>query len=179
MLGKRQVIQYSKWKKVKSLSRVWPFATPWTVTYQVPLSMGFSRQEYWGGLPFPSLFYIVKIVNNYSKILSIICIIAYYPLPVTMFWFNLKDLVVFFLTCFIFLFLPQGLNVMLLVVRNFSLLLSHPHSSRVVISSETLSWRPLSFLPPHLNYCYTFHISLYQMINCDLLKINIIFILYP
>ena len=30
------------------------FATPWTVAHQVPLSMGFSRQEYWGGLPFPS-----------------------------------------------------------------------------------------------------------------------------
>ena len=41
-------------KKVKSLSRVGLFATPWTVAYQVPLSMGFSRQEYWSGLPFPS-----------------------------------------------------------------------------------------------------------------------------
>ena len=41
-------------KKVKSLSRVRLFATPWTVAYQAPLSMGFSRQEYWSGLPFPS-----------------------------------------------------------------------------------------------------------------------------
>ena len=40
--------------KVKSLSRVWLFATPWTVVYQAPPSMGFSRQEYWSGLPFPS-----------------------------------------------------------------------------------------------------------------------------
>ena len=40
--------------KVKSLSRVQLFATPWTVAYQAPLSMGFSRQEYWSGLPFPS-----------------------------------------------------------------------------------------------------------------------------
>ena len=40
--------------KVKSLSRVRLFATPWTVAYQAPLSMGFSRQEYWSGLPFPS-----------------------------------------------------------------------------------------------------------------------------
>ena len=38
----------------KSLSRVQLFATPWTVAYQAPLSMGFSRQEYWSGLPFPS-----------------------------------------------------------------------------------------------------------------------------
>ena len=42
-----------KWK-VKSLSRVRLFATPWTVAYQAPPSMGFFRQEYWSGLPFPS-----------------------------------------------------------------------------------------------------------------------------
>ena len=40
--------------KVKSLSHVQLFATPWTVAHQVPLSMGFSRQEYWSGFPFPS-----------------------------------------------------------------------------------------------------------------------------
>ena len=40
--------------KVKLLSRVRLFATPWTVAYQAPQSMGFSRQEYWSGLPFPS-----------------------------------------------------------------------------------------------------------------------------
>ena len=40
--------------KVKSLSRVQLFATPWTVAYQAPPSMGFSRQEYWSVLPFPS-----------------------------------------------------------------------------------------------------------------------------
>ena len=44
-----------KWKvKVKSLSCVWLFMAPWTVAYQAPPSMGFSRQEYWSGLPFPS-----------------------------------------------------------------------------------------------------------------------------
>ena len=42
----------SEW--VKLLSRVWLFATPWTIAHQAPLSMGFSRQEYWSGLPFPS-----------------------------------------------------------------------------------------------------------------------------
>ena len=40
--------------KVRSLSRVRFFATPWTVAYQAPPSVGFSRQEYWSGLPFPS-----------------------------------------------------------------------------------------------------------------------------
>ena len=40
--------------KVKSFSHVQLFATPWTVAYQALPSMGFSRQEYWSGLPFPS-----------------------------------------------------------------------------------------------------------------------------
>ena len=45
-----------KWKvKVKSLSRVRLLAIPWTAAYQAPPSMGFSRQEYWSGLPLPSL----------------------------------------------------------------------------------------------------------------------------
>ena len=46
-----------KWKvKVKSLSCVWLLATPWTTAYQAPPSMGFSRQEYWSGVPLPSPF---------------------------------------------------------------------------------------------------------------------------
>ena len=44
----------AKTVKVKSLSHVQLFATPWTVAYQAPPSMGFSGQEYWSGLPFPS-----------------------------------------------------------------------------------------------------------------------------
>ena len=44
-----------KWKvKVKSLSRVWLPATPWTAADQAPPSMGFSRQEHWSGVPLPS-----------------------------------------------------------------------------------------------------------------------------
>ena len=45
-----------KWKvKVKLLSRVRFLVTPWTAAHQAPLSMGFSRQEYWSGVPLPSL----------------------------------------------------------------------------------------------------------------------------
>ena len=45
-----------KWKvKVKSLSRVQPSATPWTAAYQAPLSMGFSRQQYWSGMPLKAI----------------------------------------------------------------------------------------------------------------------------
>ena len=44
-----------KWKvKVKSLSRVRLLVTPWTSAYQAPASIGFSRQEYWSGVPLPS-----------------------------------------------------------------------------------------------------------------------------
>ena len=42
------------WSEWKSLSCVWPFVTQWTAAHQAPLSMEFSRQEYWSGLPFPS-----------------------------------------------------------------------------------------------------------------------------
>ena len=53
-----------KWKvKVKSISHVWLLATPWTATYQAPPSMGFSRQEYWNGVPLPSLFPVLDFSN--------------------------------------------------------------------------------------------------------------------
>ena len=58
-----------KWKvKVKSLSRVWLLATPWTAAYQTPLSMGFSRQEYWSGVPLPSpLEEFTVVFSLYSR----------------------------------------------------------------------------------------------------------------
>ena len=52
-----------KWKvKVKSFSRVRLFSTLWTAAYQAPLSMGFSRQEYWSGVPSPSPAEYISIV---------------------------------------------------------------------------------------------------------------------
>ena len=73
-----------KWKvKVKSLSRVLLLATPWTAAYQAPLSMGFSWQEYWSGVPLPSpthtlgcSYYLLKIVNK-----EILMGVAWYPTP--------------------------------------------------------------------------------------------------
>ena len=65
-MGKKKIIEIGDlksfiqglklWKREndKSLSGVWLFVTTWTVAHQVPLSMKFSRQEYWSGLPFPS-----------------------------------------------------------------------------------------------------------------------------
>ena len=52
--------------KVKSLSCVWLFTTPWTAAHQAPPSMGFSRQEYWGGVPLPSRNYSLPIHLNHS-----------------------------------------------------------------------------------------------------------------
>ena len=60
-----------KWKvKVKSLSRVRLLATPWTAAHQAPPSMGFSRQEYWSGVPLPSL-----------KMICIRCLLHSCPSP--------------------------------------------------------------------------------------------------
>ena len=68
-----------KWKvKVKLLSHVRLFATPWTTAYQAPPSMGFSRQEYWSGVPLPSpsalkepwdMFLIFNFDNLEGKVL--------------------------------------------------------------------------------------------------------------
>ena len=58
-------IPVSEWW-VKSLSRVRLFVTPWTVAHQAPPSMGFFRQEYWSGAPFPSpsfLWMVIKIMG--------------------------------------------------------------------------------------------------------------------
>ena len=49
---KKRWQEYTERKKEKSLSCIWLFATPWTAASQAPPSMGFSRQEYWSGLPF-------------------------------------------------------------------------------------------------------------------------------
>ena len=55
-----------KWKvKVKSLSHVWLLATPWTAAHQAPPSMGFSRQEYWSGVPSPSPDTWILMANSY------------------------------------------------------------------------------------------------------------------
>ena len=63
-----------QWKvKMKSLSRVWLLATPWTAAYQAPPSMGFSRQEYWSGLPLLSTLGCYRALfgfpERYSKFL--------------------------------------------------------------------------------------------------------------
>ena len=57
-----------KWKlKVKSLSCVQLLTTPWTAAYQAPPSMGFSRQEYWGGLPLSSPWQYIACSKHFSS----------------------------------------------------------------------------------------------------------------
>ena len=66
-----------KWKvKVKLLSRVWLFATPWTAAYQAPLSMGFSRQEYWSGVPLPSPKFNSTLMQTFPSTRSPLCVHA-------------------------------------------------------------------------------------------------------
>ena len=63
----------SAWKckvKVKSLSRVRLFSTPWTAAHQAPPSMGLSRQEYWSGVPSPSPLKCLVVWKNIVKCLS-------------------------------------------------------------------------------------------------------------
>ena len=54
--------------KVNLLSCVWLLATPWTAAYQAPPPMGFSRQEYWSGVPLPSLFTEVLIYTSFPMV---------------------------------------------------------------------------------------------------------------
>ena len=53
---------------MKLLSRVWLFATPWTVAHYASPSMGFSRQEYWNGLPFPSPVHKSEKWKSHSRV---------------------------------------------------------------------------------------------------------------
>ena len=63
-----------KWKvKVKSLSSVWPSATPWTAAHQAPPSMGFSRQEYWSG-PLSRWFWNWVLWNFKSQMMTCLCL---------------------------------------------------------------------------------------------------------
>ena len=72
-MGCHFLLQCMKVKvKVKSLSRVRLLATPWTAAHQAPPSMGFSRQEYWSGLPLPSprkcsSFILLQVVDQFSQ----------------------------------------------------------------------------------------------------------------
>ena len=62
--------------KVWSLSRIRLFATLWIVAHQAPLTMGFPRQEYWSGLPFPSLGDLPDPGIELTSGTSVLCIVG-------------------------------------------------------------------------------------------------------
>ena len=77
--------------KVKSPSRARLLATPWTTAYQAPPSMGISRQEYWSGVPLPSLIYglfvpficVFQILHTLFRCLFIyLSLVQWHPTPV-------------------------------------------------------------------------------------------------
>ena len=69
-----------KWKvKVKSLSCVQLLATPWTAAYQASPSMGFSRQEYWSGVPLPSPLYYARSFKSVKTNFLILTVVKHFP----------------------------------------------------------------------------------------------------
>ena len=71
--------------KVKSLSHVWLFVTPWTEAHQAPPSMGFSRQEYWSGVPLPSPTSLSHVYFPSPSTRTLIKLTPHCPTEVT-FW---------------------------------------------------------------------------------------------
>ena len=84
-----------KWKvKVKSLSHVRLLSTPWTAAYQAPPSMGFSRQEYWSGVPSPYVL-IILLFSGYF-------VIPFFPFDLFVIWFSVVGMLRFFYLLCIF-----------------------------------------------------------------------------
>jgi len=114
---------WTKWKvKVKSLSRVWLSATPWTAAYQAPPSMGFSRQEYWGGLSLPSLVWWLRKSNTcYAHMGHLGFFLC--EVPAQVFW-SLKILVLSFKTWSVKVFYHHGILRYMIYVLQISCLTS-------------------------------------------------------
>ena len=132
-----------KWKvKVKSLGRVRLLATPWTTAYQAPPSMGFSRQEYWSGVPLPSPYEVllplrtvlVVVIWKFTSILYFLIEITILSLP------RLEDLRLSFTFPS---FLSQDRSIISCLFFYFSFLL--PLSPLLLSPFASLSL-PISFL---------------------------------
>ena len=100
-----------KWKvKGKSLSCVRLFTTPWTTAYQTPLSMGFSRQEYWSGMPSPSPSWELKKKEKENQKQASL-FLRYYTMYISA---SLGTFVAFFF------FFPLQISVLCLNIIGFS-----------------------------------------------------------
>ena len=117
-------------KKVKSLSHVQLSSTPWTVAYWVPRSMGFSRQEYWSGLPFPSPGDLPNQGSNLglSHRRWILYQLSYQGSPTTLqTQFLSFELTSIPASRFLKLLLPLALNCLMLDLRIFFIIKEIPH----------------------------------------------------
>ena len=87
-VGCHFLLQCMKWKvKVKLLSCVRLFETPWTAAYQAPPSMGFSRQEYWSGVPLLAQIWALTILLTISYFLRHFKVSVCQPAPICIFFF--------------------------------------------------------------------------------------------
>ena len=121
-----------KWKgKVKLLSHVWLLATPWTAAHQAPHSMGFSRQEYWSGVPLPSPTVTWYMVNGT-------------PLPILLVWDTI-DIPLFNMAIYILhMDFPGGSDSDLPAVQEswvWSLGSEDPLEKGMATHSSILAWR--------------------------------------
>ena len=72
-VGHHFLLQCMKVKSESEVAQLCPtLATPWTAAYQAPLSMGFSRQKYWSGVPLPSLIYTINTLIKISLCISLL-----------------------------------------------------------------------------------------------------------
>ena len=84
-----------KWKvKVKSLSCVRPSVTPWTAAFQAPPSKGFSRQEYWSGVPLPSPYSLTLFIKSLQT--GVIFLWDYETLLTILYWDNQNSTSLFY-----------------------------------------------------------------------------------
>ena len=111
-----------------ALSHVWLFATPWTVSSQVALSMGFSRHEYWSGLPFSwcSAFFMVQLIHAYMTTGKTVAL--------TIWTFVGKVISLLFntLSSFVIAFLPRSKCLLISRLQSSSIVVLEPRKTKSV-----------------------------------------------
>ena len=97
---------------MKSLSHVWLLATPWTAAYQAPPSMGFSKQEYWSGVPLPSPllpegYPLIYYLGPSPKENIVLIVFILNKIKVENYFF--QHLILYFETTYLFIVIPHSL----------------------------------------------------------------------